>query len=320
MPIAISPPSRGRLAVTLAALLLLGAATAGRAQSADTDIVAQRGDVKLTVADVRDLLDHQDPALRTQLQSNPTALANFVRDRLLRMALLNDARAKGFDQLQDVIARANDARDGVIVSAYVNSLVPADPAFPAPAEISATYEANKSKFMLPRQYHLAQIAFPLPNPPSTAGDDEAKRRATEARAQAVKPRTDFADLARKLSQDRQTAPNGGDLGWVREDQLQPSIRGTVSALAEGGVAEPIRLPNAWVVLKVLGTRPPGPAPLAEVQEQLVQAMRQSRAQQASQGVVNEMLRREPIQLNEIDLVRRLAAAPAPATPPATTNP
>jgi len=319
MPTACHHRARGRFLSVLGVTCLLGVAQPAIAQApsaapvADTDVVAQRGDVKLTVADVRDLLDHQDPAIRTQLQSNPAALAAFVRDRLLRLVLLSDAKSKGFDQLQDVMARANDARDGVIVSAYVNSLIPADPGFPTQAEIAATYEANKAKFMLPKQYHLAQIAFPVANQ-TQAADDEAKKHAQDARAQAVKPKADFADLARKLSQERATAPNGGDLGWVREDQLQPSLRAPVAAMAENGVSEPLRTPSAWIVLKLVGTRPPGPAPLADVQEQLVQAMRQSRVQQASQGYVNDMLRREPIQLNEIDLARRLAAA-APASTP-----
>ena len=294
------------LAPALAAALLLGAAGPAAAQS-DNDVVAQRGEVKLTVAEVRDLLDHMDAASRTQLQSNPVTLANFVRDRLLKLVLLGEAKAKGFDQLQDVVMRANEARDGVIVSAYVNSLITSDPNFPNQSEVATAYEANKAKFTLPKQYHLAQIAFPLPPGAQQTVDDDAKRRAQDARTQAIKPHADFADLARKLSQERNSGSNGGDLGWVREDQLQPALKTIVAGLAENAISEPVRSQSAWVVLKMLGTRPAGPAPLAEIQDQLIQAMRQSRAQQATQGYITEMLRREPIQLNEVDLPKRVAA-------------
>jgi peptidylprolyl isomerase len=321
MPIHQARRPLNRMFPVLGAILLLGLAGPTMAQpgaapssppppapsQGDSDVVAQRGDTKLTVGDVRDLLDHLDGATRAQLQSNPAAMATFVRDRLLKLVLLAEAKSKGFDQLQDVVVRANEARDGVIVSSFVNSLIPADPNFPNQAEITATYDANKAKFMLPKQYHFAQIAFPLPQNATQAQDDEAKKHAQEARALAIKPKADFAELARKLSQEKNSAQNGGDLGWVREDQLQPSLRGMVAAMNENGVSEAIRTQTAWVVLKLLGTRPPGPAPLSEVQEQLIQAMRQTRAQQASQNFIADMLRKEPIQLNEIDLARKLAA-------------
>jgi peptidylprolyl isomerase len=315
MPIHQARRPLTRMFPVLGAVLLLGLAHPAMAQpgaappaspESDSDVVAQRGDTKLTVGDIRELLDHLDGATRAQLQSNPAAMATFVRDRLLKVVLLAEAKSKGFDQLQDVVVRANEARDGVIVSSYVNSLIPADPNFPTQAEIAATYDANKAKFMLPKQYHFAQIAFPLPATATQAQDDEAKKRAQEARSLAMKPKADFAELARKLSQEKNSAQNGGDLGWVREDQLQPSLRGMAAAMNENGVSEAIRTQTAWVVLKLLGTRPPGPAPLAEVHDQLVQAMRQSRAQQASQTFIADMLRKEPIQLNEIDLARKLA--------------
>jgi peptidylprolyl isomerase len=306
MPTVPSRPTTRRLIPILGAVVLLGLTLPAVAQN-DTDTVAQRGDIKLTVGDIRDLLDHIDAPTRTQLQSNPAAMANFVRDRLLKLVLLQEAKAKGFDQLRDVIVRANEARDGVIVSSYLNSIIPADPNFPSQAEIAATYDANKTKFMLPKQVHLAQIAFPFAPNATPAQEEDAKKHAQDARAQAVKPKADFAELARKLSQEKNSAQVGGDLGWVREDQLQPSLRTVVAGLGENGISEPVRTQTAWVVLKSLGTRAPGPAPLSDVQDQLVQAMRQNRTQQASQALIAEMMRKEPIQLNEIELSQKLAA-------------
>jgi hypothetical protein len=299
---------RGRVAPVLAAMLLLGVFHQAFAQ-ADTDVVAQRGDAKLTVADVREMIDHMDAASRAQVQGNPVALANVVRQRLLNQVLLADAKAKGFDQLQDVMARANEARDSVIIASYVASLVPPDPNFPSPADIAATYEANKAKFVQPKRYHLAQIVFPLAADATPAQEEEAKKRALDAHAQAVKPKADFAELARKLSLERNTGSNGGDLGWVRDDQLQPALRSVVANLPENGISEAVRAPApaGWIVFKVLGIRPAGPPALAEIQDQLVAAMRQARSQQGSQAYINEMLRAQPIQLNEIDLEKRLAA-------------
>jgi peptidylprolyl isomerase len=282
--------------------LLLGAAT-----DAPTDVVAQRGDVKLTVTDLRDMLDHADPAVRAQVQNNPAALTEFVRDRLLRKTVLNEATAAHWEQNPDVIARINEAREAVIVQTYVASQIPADPNYPTDAEISAAYEANKARFMMPKQYHVAQIAILVPPGSSKEVDDAAKRKAQALRQDALKPKADFAELARKNSQDKASAERGGDMGFVREDALVAPVRDAVAGLPDNGITEPVRSAEAWHVVKLLGSRPAGPVPLDQVRETIVQALRQGRTQQLARAYVEDLVRKEPIQLNEIDLARVTAA-------------
>ena len=290
--------------VTLA--LLLMPLLLGAAGDAPTDVVAQRGDVKLTAADIRDMVDHTDPPLRTQLQSNPTALAEFVRDRLLRRTLLNEAHATKWDENPDVVARANEARDTVIMQTYLISKIPTDPNYPSQADIAAAYEANKARFATPKQYHVAQIAILVPAGASKEADDEAHRKAQALRAQALKPKADFADLAKKASQDKASAERGGDMDWLREDQLVPSVRDAVANLPDNGITEPVRSPLAWHVVKLLGVRPPGVLPLVAVRDSLVQALRQNRSQTLVRSYLEDLLKKEPIQLNEIDLAHRVA--------------
>ena len=285
-----------RPALFAAALFAVPLATpAARAQ----DVVAQRGALRLTTADVRDLVNHADPPLRAQLQSNPAALTEFLRSRLLRQSLLAEAKARQWDQTPEVVAKIAEARDDVIVTSYIAAMGTADPAYPSDAEVQAAYEANKASMMRPRQYQIAQIM--LLSPAGNPQDEDVRKRLVALRQQAIRPRADFADLARKNSQDRSTAERGGELGWVREDQLVPVIRDATSGLQEGSISDPVRTPDGWHIIKLSGTRPAGPLPLAEVKDQLVQALRQQRAQQLTKAAVDESLRREPVQINEIGL-------------------
>ena len=281
--------------VTLALLLIA-------ASDPPSGVVAQRGDVRLTAADVRDLLGRTDPAARAKVEANPAMLATFVRDRLLDQAMLAEARAKGWDQKPDVIQRANEARDVVVLQAYVASMAPNDPAFPTDADVAAAYEGNKNRFMLPRQYHLSQIVVLVP--PGTP-DDEARRKIADMRGQTIRPKADFAELARKNSQDRTSADKGGDLGWLREDELIPALKDPLAGLPDNGTSDPIRLADGFHILRLSGTKPAGPAALADVKPQIVQALRQARAQQTIRTYIDEMQRKEPIQLNEIDLARQI---------------
>ncbi len=281
--------------IALLSLLFAATALAGvRAQ----DVVAQRGALRLTTADVRVLIAKADPVVRAQLQASPAALTEFVRDRLLRLSLLAEAKAKGWDQTPEIAARIAEARDQVITTSYIASLGVPDPAYPSNAELATAYEANKASLMRPRQYQLAQIVVLAP---AGQPDDAARKRIADLHQQAVRPRADFADLARKYSQDRASAEHGGEIAWTREDQLVPAIRDAVASLAEGGISEPVRTTDSWHILKLLGVRPASPAPLAEVHDQLVQALRQQRTQQVARAALDESLRKDPIKINEIAL-------------------
>ena len=95
-------------------------------------------------------------------------------------------------------------------------------------DVKDFYEANKAGFhYVEPQLHLAQILVtPHPDPNvrnlrnDKAQNDEqakAKIRAIEAR---LKRGEDFAMVAQNYSEDPNTAPNGGDFGFVPESSLE----------------------------------------------------------------------------------------------------
>lgn len=301
------------LAAALLALAPAGAAAQGSAQAttaAPSPLLARRGELTLTEATLRQLLEREPPAVREQLLADPPALTQFLRNRLLRQALFEEARARRFDEQPEVAARAEQARQDAVAEAFLESLSRPDAAFPAEAEVQQVYDANRTRFMQPRQYRLAQIFLAVP-----AGGDEAaaQRRLREWRAQATaaRNRVDFAELARRHSEDRASAARGGALDWVREDRLVEPIRAAAAGLEEGAISEPIRTEQGWHLIRVEATRPAAPAPLPEVREQIVQLLRQQRAQELTRLALNEMLRREPILIDEIALGRVAASLRAP---------
>jgi peptidylprolyl isomerase len=291
-------------------LVLLAAAGDPPAQPpAPSDVIAQRGDLKLTSADVKAMLAKLDPATRAKVEATSGSLAGFVRDKMVDRLMLAQAKDKGWDQKPEVIQRINDAKDAIILQSYAASLVPPDPDFPPDQAITATYEANKTKFMVPKQYHIAQIAILVPANAKPEAEEAARRKATELRAQAVKPKADFAQLAKKNSQDTTTADKGGDAGWVREDAIVPALRQVVEAMPDNAVSEVIHLPDGYHIIHLMGTKPAAPAPLDDVKPQIIALLRQARTQQGIRTYVDAMLKSQPIQLNEIDLTKQVLDKP-----------
>lgn len=294
----------GRALAIIAVLLL----AAGGAQAADSPdaLVAQRGAVTMTAKDVQQMLTAAGPAARAQMKRDPRLLLQRVRDRMLQMVLLDQARAAKWDQRPDVAYRAEIAKEAAIAESYVASKVTLPPDYPSEKEIEAAYAANKSKLILPRQYHLAQIVVAVPpNSPESAVAD-AHNRAAMLRREAASGHKDFAELARRSSDDKGSAEKGGDLGWVREDILLPDLRSALAGLGINAVTEPVRTPDGWHVLKVLGVRAPAVATLAEAHDTLVRAMRQERTLQLQRQFVLNMMKTEPIRIDQVELWKQTA--------------
>jgi parvulin-like peptidyl-prolyl isomerase len=313
MPQAAAVPIRpwgeqGRsLALALALALALPCATARADDAPPADpVVAQRGTVTLTASQVRALLAGADPETRQQMQRDPRLLLQRVRDRLVQLVLLDRAKADKWDERPDVIYRAEQAKQSAIAESYLAGQTPLPADFPTDQQIAAAYEANKAKLMLPRQYHLAQILVAVPQDAPAADEAQAQKRAADLRRQIVDGHKDFGQVAKQSSDDKTSAPNGGDLGWVRDDLLVPPLRQTLAPLTNGAVSDLVRTPDGWHVVKVLGIRPPAMATLAEAHDTLVRAMRQEREVQMQRKYVADLLQQEPIRIDQVELWKQTA--------------
>jgi peptidylprolyl isomerase len=251
---------------------------------------------------VQELLLHLDPTARDQLQHDAAALIALVRSRMLQLSLLQEAKDKKWDQTPDVAFRAEQAHDAVIVDSYVASLSAPDPSYPTDADIQAAYDTNKQRFVIPRTYHLPQIFLRVPN---DAGSDAVQKTHQGIRQDASKPRADFAAIARAQSHDNATAGKGGEIGWIREDQLAPAIKNAVAGLPEGGLSDLVRMPDGWHLVNLLGTHPATTAPLSDVRDQIRNALLQQRTQQSARALLAERQQKQSIQINEIELTRML---------------
>jgi len=60
-------------------------------------------------------------------------------------------------------------------------------------------------------------------------------------------------------------------------------------------------PSGCSALKLLATRAAGPAPLADVRDKLIAALRQAKQRAGEQAYADALLAKEPVRINEIEL-------------------
>src|ERR1035441_3892965 len=97
-------------------------------------------------------------------------------------------------------------------------------------------------------------------------DDEAKRK-IQAIESRLKQGEDFAMVAQNYSEDAQTTPNGGDLGFLGEsslDKTSPELRKLVLSLQPGQLSPVMGNPaEGYRILKMISKEPAGQRDLSD---------------------------------------------------------
>ena len=89
--------------------------------------------------------------------------------------------------------------------------------------------------------------------PGEMTDEQAKAR-IDTLAARLAGGADFQTLARENSQDANTAPKGGDLGWFTQDAYGADFGAQVAALQDGQVSKPFKTTAGWHIVQRVGTR------------------------------------------------------------------
>ena len=152
-------------------------------------------------------------------------------------------------------------------------------------EVRQYYDANLSQYQTPGQVRASHILLRVDD-----GDDEAvAARAAELAAEA-RAGADFAELARRHSEDETNAENGGDLGSFGRGRMVPEFENAAFALAAGEISDPVRSPFGYHVINV-----------TEKQEEVTQPFAEVR------GAIENFLKRERSSSRATALARAIAA-------------
>jgi peptidyl-prolyl cis-trans isomerase SurA len=91
-------------------------------------------------------------------------------------------------------------------------------------------------------------------------DTEAKTKITDIETRLKRGGEDFSMLAQNYSEDPNSAPNGGDMGFVPASNLEranPELRKMVESLPPNGISQIIHTQDGYRILKVISREPAG---------------------------------------------------------------
>ena len=137
------------------------------------------------------------------------------------------------------------------------------------AEMRDYYSANLAKYTEEESYRARHIFFKTGE---KATPDEIQRTKTTALSvlNDAKSGKDFAELAKKFSEDPAARKDGGDLGSFKKGDMQPELEKTILSLKPGEVSELVSTPIGFHIIKlearVAGTTRPFESVKAEIEE------------------------------------------------------
>jgi peptidyl-prolyl cis-trans isomerase C len=176
------------------------------------------------------------------------ALNDLIEVRLFAM----EAEARGLDRQPDIRRQLENARERVLANAIYDDLAQHAT---DPAAVERLYRENQSRLGEGDEVHLRHILFS-----TREAADAAKRRLDQGER--------FEALAFELSVERNTAPDGGDMGFNPLSDLTPALRQEVEHATMGGLIGPIQLTDGWHIFRLDDRRARGGPSLEELRPRI----------------------------------------------------
>uniref|UniRef100_UPI00261FEFEB SurA N-terminal domain-containing protein n=1 Tax=Otariodibacter sp. TaxID=3030919 RepID=UPI00261FEFEB len=142
-------------------------------------------------------------------------------------------------------------------------------------QINTYYQTNKSQYVSKGESHIAhiQVADEV-----TANDIE----------QQLKNGANFADLAKEKSIDTLSATQGGDLGWATAGMFPKEFDNAVASLNIGDISQPVKIDNAFHIIKLIDRRDNKEIPLEQVKDQITNVIKKELVATEYSNITHEM--------------------------------
>jgi len=142
---------------------------------------------------------------------------------------------------------------------------------------------------------------------------EGEAKEVQARLAKNEP---FEELAKKVSRDTNSAPKGGDLGYLGREQMLPDFARAAFALKAGEVSDPVKTPFGFHLIKLVERKKGQPMTFDQVKGQLQRRLLDERQAQRFQAWIKDLEGGAKITRDESSLPVGKFGAAAPTTPAA----
>ncbi len=229
--------------ITVLAVALAVPAFAQKAEKAEKADKSTKASSGVSVNGVQIPKSFVDAMLREREASGQPVTPDMdkaIKDELAtREVLVQAAKKKGLDKDATIAAQMDMARQVVLIRAFVDDYVKANPVGDVP--LKAMYDQLTAQ-MGDKEYKIRHILVD--------SEDEAKTIIAN-----LKRGDSFEKLAKEKSKDPGSKDNGGDLDWAPAGRYVPEFGNAVKALQKGQTTDiPVKTQFGYHVIRVDDSR------------------------------------------------------------------
>lgn len=157
------------------------------------------------------------------------------------------------------------------------------------AALKQRYEQEKARFVEADQRLVSHILVKVADGADAAAVEAAKAEAAKLAVQARQPGADFAELARKNSDDVGSSASGGDLGWITPDTMAAPFDAAVFAMQPGAISDPVKTDFGWHVIQLREVKAGDQVPFEQVRQELAQEYKAVASERAYNELAGKLL-------------------------------
>lgn len=238
-------------------------------------VVARRGGVEVTLADIDAKVAVLPPEARARFLDNPQRIESTVSNLLLLKQLAAEAKAAGLDKDVSTAAQIRYAEAQVLAGAQVKKLAEKAPKLDALALAKENYLSDPKRFNTPDTLIARHV---LIRTTAARSDDEAKKLAEKVRGEALAGKP-IAELAKTYSEDEGSKAEGGLLPEFKPGQMQKPFEEAAFELNKPGqTSGVVKTKFGYHVIQLVERKPGKPRKFEEVKDELVKKLTDENAQ------------------------------------------
>jgi peptidyl-prolyl cis-trans isomerase SurA len=234
---------------------------------------AQRGDTATRAKALKETFDLY--VAEKLFSAQATALGIDVSDSVVEAAIDDFKRRNKLDDamLEELLRREGLTREGLrlrfrrdLEAGQIMRIKVSNRVKVTDEDVRNYYQTNEKLFGGEEEVKARHVFLPLPT--GASASDEARVRAEGEKILArLAAGEDFAKVAREVSKGP-SAPEGGDLGWLRRGTLTPELDRVAFNLGTGKISGLVRTRTGLHILKVDERRTGGAKTFDDVKEEI----------------------------------------------------
>jgi peptidyl-prolyl cis-trans isomerase SurA len=162
-------------------------------------------------------------------------------------------------------------------------------------EMMEYYQANRTKYGETELFKARHILLKIPKDAGEADIEKIRIKAGQIVKEA-RDGGDFAELAKKYSEDPNVANDSGELGSFKKGDLLPEMEEVVLKLNQGDVSEPVQTKGALHIIKLEKRYQGNIKPFDEVKGEIEETLYKAKSEERFKIWVTELRKNAAIEI------------------------